>query len=324
MLGLFVFSALVRNADNSPRPENLQVAGDSNEPLSSNESVVQSGPDDEYIEALGKIWVEQDETRIHGYTIKRRCGLGVDQIDSCTLTIKHKGKIVVKLENERGEKDMLRYGFFNFLGKHDEQLVVHTYSGGSHCCYDYYIYDLSPRFHPLYESSKFDSANEIGNDLFPVDIDGDGIFEFYQDVMAFDYMGFAGHASATFPPAIFAYNKTSKRFALSDKRFSHFILGRMQENLGGFEKWQREHNQRNKGTANQNLITDDEVNEVAVREKFLYMVYAGKRDEGWKYFIENYKTASGKGYQDEFREKFTTDFRERFSNDPTYKSIYRR
>ncbi|MGB4988888.1 MAG: hypothetical protein WBO10_06600, partial [Pyrinomonadaceae bacterium] len=155
-------------------------------------------------EALEKIWINDDETQTTEYKIKRKCGLASDEIDACKLTVSYNGKFVAEFENERGGKDWLRYGFFNFLGKKEKQLVVHTYSGGAHCCYDYYIYDLGRTFQSIYESSKFDSANEVGNQLIPVDIDQDGVFEFYQDVMAFDYMAPGGHATATFPPAVFA------------------------------------------------------------------------------------------------------------------------
>jgi hypothetical protein len=62
------------------------------------------------------------------------------------------------------------------------------------------------------------------------------------------------------------------------------------------------------------MIPQEALDEIRVREKFLYMVYAGQKDQAWKYFDENYRF--------EFREKFRRDFLDAFQHDPTYLSIY--
>ena len=319
LLGVFLVLALVRTETIVVTSENMELATNINQP-----SVVVDGETppsvDEYKEALGNIWIEDDETRINGYEIKRKCSLGIGGIYACKLTVKKNGKVVAKFENERGEKYWLRYGFFNFLKKNDKQLVVHTYSGGAHCCYDYYIYDLSPRFHPIYKSTKFDSANEIGDELVPVDIDGDGVYEFYQDVMAFDYDGAGGHASASFPPAIFRFDRGSGRFDLATKRFPKFVLAQLSKNLTYLDKEIAE----NKDTY---VSADDRAEydeEYRVRETFLFWMYAGKREKAWEYFRNNYRSKISGKYMDEFREQFIGEFHETFRKDPTYLSIYDR
>ena len=202
-------------------------------------------------------------------------------------------------------------------------MVVHTYSGGAHCCYDYYIFDIQGRrLRKLYDSSRFDSANEVGNALVPIDLNNDGTYEFYQDVMAFDYMGMMGHASATFPPAIFAFDRRRHKYVLSNRRFESFVLTEMNRHLSSLKDWQREHNERAAGHPDSPQMTDFDVNEVSVREKFLYLVYAGKEQEAWPFFKSNYKTSSGSGYQEQFRDQFLSEFRKAFDKDPTYRSIY--
>ena len=200
---------------------------------------------------------------------------------------------------------MAKYGLFNFLGKKDKQLVIFTYSGGAHCCYGYSVFDLYPRFKILYDSTDSDS---VGNELVPIDIDGDGVYEFYQDVMAFDYEAPGGHATSTFPPSIFAFDPKTQAFQNANRRFASLVLKKLKENLADLGPWAEDSAKR--GT----IIPQSELDEIYVREEFLYMVYAGQKDEAWKYFDENYRF--------EFREKFRHDFLDAFQHDPTYLSIY--
>ena len=139
-------------------------------------------------------------------------------------------------------------------------------------------------------------------------MNGDGVFEFRQDVMAFDYEAPGGHATSSFPPAIFAYNKQKGRYTLATKLFPNFVIDELKKNLDGLDGWVKD------SAKYGSKITREELDEIRVRETFLYWVYAGKRKEAWKYFDKNYNF--------EFRNKFRKDFKEIFSKDVTYKSIY--
>ena len=312
---VFVLSALSLSCGSSPTPE-VQTSGTTPELVKSS-SIPPTKPEptpslekEEYREALESIWIETDKTKLNGVTIKRECWAEPenDYLGGCELSIRYKGTLLRSFSVEHGRKYWLKYGLFNFLGTADEQLVVFTYSGGAHCCYDYAIFDLAPSFRVIYDSDNSDSANEVGNELVPVDIDGDGVFEFYRDVMAFDYMGAAGHAGASFPPAIFAYDKKAAKYVPATKRFPEFVT----KKLGGlFSEFDT------------TSVADIETfNEYRVRTQFLFMVYAGQRDAGWKYFEENYRSANGHGYQEQFKEQFKKEFTEIFASDPTYLSIY--
>lgn len=315
LIGIFpTLRNAIHKIDNLPK---LEISNQTDNSLRGNET---SERDDQYKEALGGIWIEADKTQVGEYKIVRKC-ISTEETEfaSCKLSITRRRKVLDSFETDYRRKHWLRFGFFDFLGKKEKQLVVHTYSGGAHCCYDYYIYDLGKRFQVLYKSSEFDSANEIGNELVPVDIDKDGIYEFYQDVMAFDYLAKGGHATSTFPPAIFAFDSLKGRYVLSESKFSDFILRQMQQELDNLGPWAADYEKRSG-----QKLPPDELNEIAVRIRFLYMVYAAQRTEGWTYFKDNYKTSSGNGYQDQFRDKFIKDFQELFAKDPTYKSVYSR
>lgn len=264
---------------------------------------------------LENIWKDADYFEINGVSITRRCTpTEVKNREDCKLTLANKGETVKELANAFGRKYWLRYGFFNLLNSGTEQLVLFEYSGGAHCCYEYVIYDLSPKLRMIYDSSEF--GGTVGDSLIPLDIDQDGTFEFYQDVMSFDYIGRFGHASAAFPPAIFAYDSNTQKYVLANKRFPAYVLERLAEYLRQLEAW-RVGNEKD-GTP----VADSEMDEIKVRATFLYWVYAGKRNEAWDYFDKNYKTPTGDQYQDQFREKFRTDFKSIFAEDPTYISIY--
>jgi len=261
--------------------------------------------------------------QIGGLKVIRRCSATNEYLGDCRLVVRRGRKTLWSTEVEHGHPYWLQYGLFRFLPGRQKQFVVHTYSGGAHCCYDYYIFDIrGHRIKKVYDSSRYDSANEIGDALVPVDIDKDGTYEFYRDVMAFDYMGFAGHASATFPPAIFSFDRHRQRFVLANRRFAPFVLKEMNESLASIKDSQSEQNALVATHPEATPMTDDDVNETAVREKFLYLVYAGKEREAWSYFESNYKSSTGNGYQEQFRDQFISEFRKAFDKDPTYRSIY--
>lgn len=270
---------------------------------------------DDHRASLDKYWIADDQTKHQGFVIQRKCK-SIEDFENCVLTISRNGKRLRSFEITDGRKDWLKYGFFDFLGNGSKQLVVHTFSGGAHCCYDYEIFDLDSQFRTIYTSTKYDSGSQIGNELIPVDIDGNGVFEFYQDVMAFGYLGPNGHATAVFPPAIFAFNMKGYRYELATNQFPEFVLKRLKEKIDRLEPWKKENEKY--GTR----ITQDEIDEITVRETFLYWVYAGKREDAWKYFERNYRSETGDKYPDKFRDKFTRDFQELFDSDPTYRSIY--
>lgn len=287
------------------RPE--QIADN---PQAEVEKLPAQSNEDEYREALAEIWLAADEYSGDGFSISRKCEYASGETGRglCELILRDRQNPQIRYVVEESNKEQLKYGFIDMLGKGSKQLVIFNYSGGAHCCYDYSIYELKPKLRNVYDSRQYDSANKIGNELVPVDIDGDGLFEFRRDVMAFDYMAAEGHAGSTFPPAIFRYDKAAAKYLLATKRFPDFVMADLEQLLRKVES-RRQDRDRN-------------IDEYLVRTRFLYMIYAGKRTEAWQYFEENYRSKTGDGYQEQFKDKFRQEFKELFAKDPTYRSIY--
>lgn len=260
--------------------------------------------EEDFSPPLNKIWIKSKNYSYEGYRFTKKC---VDEAeiyvdDNCRLQISKDKKTLAEFTSSNGI--WLEYGFFNFLGKKSKQLVVFKYSGGAHCCDDYVIYDLVPGFRVVYDSEKYDSGSEIGNHLKPVDIDKDGVFEFKRDVMAFDYF-YASHADSVFPPVVFGYDKETGVYDLANKRFPDYVIGELKENLEWLKKYRKVENEL------QRFLKDSYI----VRKTFLNLIYAGKENEAWKYFDENYN------FED--KEEFRTAIKEKLSKEVVYQTIYK-
>jgi hypothetical protein len=165
------------------------------------------------------------------------------------------------------------------------------------------IYDLSPGFRKIYDSRKDDSIfNDIGNELFSVDIDGDGVYEFRRHVMRFEYS-----YVRVFPLAIFGYDGVKKQYQPANKKYSRYILAGLEDTRRWVE-WNRQ-NCRNE---HEGSCLNNE--RYLVSATFLAMVYAGREGEAWQYFEYNYNFDK--------KEKVAAAARHQFSSDVTYRSIY--
>ena len=269
------------------------------------ENSATTNEDDEiYSSLLDDIWIKSGNFSGEGISINKKCVNEKESfiVDNCELRIFQNQKQLAKFTAEG--IDWLQYGFFNFLGKKNKQLVIYTYSGGAHCCDDYVIYDLKPAFRVIYDSRKYDSGSEIGNTLKPVDIDKDGIFEFEQDVMAFDYF-FASHADSIFPPVVFAYDQEKGMYEIANKKHPDFVMDELKKNLDWLRKQRKDETETSKGFTDRYIL----------RKNFINLVYAGKEEQAWEYYDRNYNL------EDKAEQKKA--FKEIFSKEIVYKSIYK-
>ncbi len=299
LLGIIAVSPLLETTSYDDSLRNLKITVPREEPVYVWELEPPEKADEPKL-ALDHIWIDDDETRIDGYFIKRTCE--TDEIGwsgLCTLTISDADSSKIMFETDASQKEYLSYGFFNFLRTKNKQLVVFTYSGGAHCCYDYYILDLRDKLRILYDSSNLDSANEIGSELVPVDINADGVFEFHRRIETFAYFH-ASYAESNKPTALFAYDRTKGRYHIANAKFSEYILDDNRRILEWFEQNEPELDQNNL--------------RFIVRARFLNYVYSGNRDLAWDYFDENYDFAD--------RTEYRNDIEMEFKKDPTYLSIY--
>lgn len=81
--------------------------------------------------SLEDYWIDADELRVDAFKLNRHCSKSTDDIlTKCVLEIRDGSKILRSFESSIS----IEYGLFPFLGGNRKQLVIHTYSGGAHCC----------------------------------------------------------------------------------------------------------------------------------------------------------------------------------------------
>jgi hypothetical protein len=249
---------------------------------------------------LEKVYTKDDRLAYQGYVIEKSQVKGED---SWLATLKKGNRTVAKFENG-WNKEWTSFGLFSFLGTEPKQLVVEQYSGGAHCCYSYWIYDLSPDLRLVYGNEKYGT----GNQLFPLDLDGDGMFELTQSVMAFDYFHMS-HASSVFPQAIFAYDGKAGEYRPANRRFSTYALRGIEDDIRELEKLKAE------GNSDDDIYSERYFS--AVLQVALKYIYAGRRDEGWAFFNREYRTHEGIS-----REKMRAEINDALSGEPVYTYIY--
>ncbi|MCA1557349.1 MAG: hypothetical protein LC731_02280, partial [Acidobacteria bacterium] len=111
---------------------------------------------------LDKVFTKEDRLAYNGYVIEKSQDKGEE---SWSASLKKGSKTVARFE-QGWNREWTSFGLFPFMGRDAKQLVVEQYSGGAHCCYSYWIYDLNqtePRL--LFDSGKFGT----GNQLVPLD-----------------------------------------------------------------------------------------------------------------------------------------------------------
>lgn len=249
-----------------------------------------------------KVFTKEDSLSYKGYVIEKAQDKGEE---SWSAAMRKGNQTLAKFELG-WNKEWTNFGLFPFVSQEPKQLVVEQYSGGAHCCYSYWIYDLSGHAERLlFGSGKYGT----GNHLYPVDIDADGAFELKHSVMAFDYFHMS-HASSVFPQAIFAYDKKAGEYRPANRSFSAHALKGIEADIKELEKVKAE------GNADKDEIYT-ELHFSAVLQVTLKYIYAGKQDEGWSFFNREYRTHEGIS-----KEKMRAEIEETLREEPVYKYIY--
>jgi len=255
----------------------------------------------DYGASLDKIFTKENRLSYHGYVIEKAKVPG-DEVWLATL--KKGNKVLVKFESG-GEYDYwTNFGLFSFLGTDAKQLVVEQYSGGAHCCYSNWIYDLgqSPRL--VFNNEKYGT----GSALRPVDLDSDRVFELTQSVMAFDYFHLS-HAASVFPEAVFAYDPKAGEYRPANRRFSAHVLRDLESDIKALEKLKAA------GSEKDEFYSESYFS--GVLGVTLKYIYAGNREEGWSFFDKEYRTHEGIS-----KEKMRAEINQTLEGEPVYNSIY--
>ena len=114
------------------------------------------------------------------------------------------------------------FGLAPILGTNRQQLVIVQNQGGAHCCYHYFIYDLSP-MRLLFNSDKF----KVADDASPFrlsDLDHDGKMELTMSASTFSYCCGLGYIGSPQPTVIFKYSSVSLTFLPVTHGFESLLL----------------------------------------------------------------------------------------------------
>ncbi len=218
------------------------------------------------------------------------------------VTIKKGGKTLAVHREGIAQSYGSKVELISLLNSAEKQLVVSQYTGGNHCCTVYWIYDLTPRFRLLFQSKDFETVgyNEVQK-LFQ-NIDRDRDLEIVDNSPAFHYFDNLAFVSSPSPRLIFDYDRRTRKFVLANRRFDKYLL-----------REQRKEIVRTRGLVDSNS-SQYLVNTFGI---FLDFVYAGKLQDGWKYYHDE----KGRSNLGQF---FHSDaiIRQTLDGDPGYRSIY--
>lgn len=201
-------------------------------------------------------------------------------------TIRKNGKLMAKLDSEYvGPYDEkgLRVGLFPLLGGKSKQLIVAQFSGGAHCCYSFWIYDLYPSFRLLFESEPYPIADYMSEAQF-IDIDRDGVFEFEAANNSFAYFR-SVFSGSSMPRIIFRYAKQARKYYPANQLFEARALDGIEEERKEIRELNRkkaagEFPEREFPAMEYSFYTLDAL---------LHYIYAGQEKEAWAFYDKEYK-----------------------------------
>ncbi|MCD6235169.1 MAG: hypothetical protein J7K63_09060 [Candidatus Marinimicrobia bacterium] len=99
---------------------------------------------------------------------------------------------------------MTRSAFIPLPGKNDSMLVVEQFSGGAHCCWSYILLNgTSDLIHVFFRSTDY----PVGYSVNLEDLNQDGIPEWVQYLLTFDYFLVLSHAVSPIIPVVFKYEE---------------------------------------------------------------------------------------------------------------------
>lgn len=250
---------------------------------------------------LEAVYVTSPKWSHAGYDIERSYD---DATGESTATISRGGKVLATHENGGMGEDSTQTGLFPFLGGGDRQLVVMQYTGGAHCCWIYHVYELSPRLRLIFDGDAY--TDNIGYELHPEDLDGDGRFEFTQSVMTFDYFHMS-HAASVFPVAVFSYDEAAASYLPANHKFPEYVLRGLEKDL------KRVAEERAKVVPNSEWLNEGYLS--AVLQVTLKYVYAGREAEGLEFYEREYNLSN--------KDEVKGDLKKALAGDPVYRAIYR-
>ena len=245
-------------------------------------------------------FTDEDPLHYAGYTISTRYRqVKIEELDRLAdvtyVLVKRGGQLVRKFDGLAGgyhpmgnDSDI---GLFPFLGKHQKQLIVQQTQWRG---WAYYIVDFSPDYRVIYDDSRWG----VSHDFMYGDIDGDGVQEIAQAAMSFMFFKNLSFYSTHAIPIVFKYDERSREYL----PINHLYQS---QSLAGIE--------------DQIAALDPKDEHSFARGVFLVLlryIYAGREDEGWRFFDRQYHRSD--------KEEVKEEVKQILKEDKVYQFIYRR
>jgi len=147
----------------------------------------------------------------------------------------------------------------------------------------------------------------VGYDLVPMDLDEDGVFEFTQGILTFDYFDRLCHALSPIPTVVFKFEENTIEYLPASHLFPEYLLNGIEKDI----RTVKELNERTDFT-----IYDDSGGEYlsAVLQVVLRYIYAGKENEAWSFYDKEYHLSD--------KEEIQSKIKKRLKSCLVYKQIY--
>jgi hypothetical protein len=239
-------------------------------------------------QTLEEVFTKEDQLLYRGYEVTK---CNDSQGDFWSATLKKDGKVLATFRSGY-KKEWTNFGLLPFLGGNTKQLIVEQFSGGAHCCWSYWILNLLPDLEVIYESQQY----PVGYGLLPVELDEDGVFEFTQGILTFDYFDRLCHALSPIPTVVFKYVEDENRYLPASHLFPDYLLNRIEKDIQKV----KELNEKVDFTT-----YDDSGGQYlsAVLQVVLCYIYAGKESEGWLFYDNKYQLPDKEEMKSKIRKK---------------------
>lgn len=225
-------------------------------------------------QTLDKIFTKEDTLLYRGYEVTR-CYDSQDNVWFATL--KKEEKVLATFKTGYDKKKWTNFGLFPFLGGNAKQLIIEQFSGGAHCCWSYWILNLLSHFEVLYDSQEY----PVGYEVRPLDLDKDGVFEFTQGILTFDYFDRLCHALSPIPTVVFKYEEKRNKYFPANHIFSQYLLNGIEEDIRKVREFNEKTNFTTYNDAGGDYLS-------RVLQVVLRYVYAGKEKQAWLFYDKEY------------------------------------
>jgi hypothetical protein len=254
---------------------------------------------DQFGERIGdfiKTYTGEGTLSYMGYEIvksKRKSTLGRSKsvADIEYAELRRGGRTIAGFDSSVDQLSEIRFGLVSFLEHDTKQLIVEQTSDRF---WRYWIVSLKPEFMVIYDSGKYNIAFE----LRAADIDGDGQLEIIQNLASFWFFDSLDNVYSPHPEIIFKYEPRVGRYVPANPQFRDVALKDLDQRIA---KTRQVIERR--GDPRYDVQVRSAVLDVVLR-----YLYAGKSNEGWSFYEQEYNlTADKKSVRSEIREKLRTD-----------------